>query len=206
MSDGATSDLFVIDDDLGVLDALKLGFGADGISLETFTNASRALEVLSAGRHPRCIISDIRMPAMSGLEFQDRLKALAVNVPLILMTGHGDVQMAVSALKAGAFDFVEKPFDWDALKTSVRNAITEASRNRARDANRMDLQSRVAQLSDRQRQVMDLAVLGFSNKEIAQKLEIGPRTVESYRASLMEKIGASNLAELVRMALELQNE
>ncbi len=126
-------------------------------------------------------------------------------IPLILITGHGDIAMAVAAVKAGAHDFLEKPFDDQTLLESIESALDEARRKKAHEETLQEFAARVGELSVRQRQVMDLAVKGYSNKEIAQELGISPRTVETYRAWVMEKTAARNLADLVRMAMRLED-
>jgi len=150
------------------------------------------------------VVSDVRMPGMSGLELLDRLSVRGVRSPVILITGHGDVDMAVKAMKAGAFDFVEKPFDETHLLESIRNSL-ERNRKQARDTAEMDdLRTKFGALSARQRQVMELAASGLSSKEIARQLEISAKTVENHRAWVMERIGARNLAELVRIAMKIE--
>jgi two-component system response regulator FixJ len=143
---------------------------------------------------------------MSGLELQRALVEGGSSLPLILMTGHGDIAMAVQALKDGAFDFIEKPFDDIRLAESIRSAMEAVDKQRNRRAARAEAAARMAELTDRQRQVMELVVQGLSSKDIARNLGISPRTVENYRAWVMEKMGASNLADLVRKALTVQGE
>jgi two-component system response regulator FixJ len=144
------------------------------------------------------------MPGMSGLDLVRHLKARGFIWPIILITGHGDIDMAVSAIKIGAFDFIEKPFDETRLLVSIRNAV-EQKRQHMSDAIELEqLQSRFNSLSFRQRQVMELAAAGLSSKEIGMRLKISAKTVENHRAWVMERIGARNLAELVRMAMRIQ--
>jgi len=144
------------------------------------------------------------MPGMSGIDLVHRLKGEGLTAPVILITGHGDVDMAVAAIKVGAFDFIEKPFDEARLLASIRNAI-EKNRQPEIDATELEkLQSRFNTLSSRQRQVMELAAAGLSNKEIGSQLKISPKTVENHRAWVMERIGARNIAELVRIAMKVQ--
>ena len=141
---------------------------------------------------------------MSGIDLVHRLKGEGLTAPVILITGHGDVDMAVAAIKVGAFDFIEKPFDEARLLASIRNAI-EKNRQPEIDATELEkLQSRFNTLSSRQRQVMELAAAGLSNKEIGSQLKISPKTVENHRAWVMERIGARNIAELVRIAMKVQ--
>ena len=144
------------------------------------------------------------MPGLSGLELQHELKKRDAAVPIILITGHGHIAMAVKAIKDGAFDFIEKPFDEERLLESIGAAIERGERERVEHSERASLEARAAELSPRQLEVMNLVAEGLSNKEIAIRLDISPRTVENYRAWVMEKMGANNLADLVRKTLVLQ--
>jgi RNA polymerase sigma factor (sigma-70 family) len=194
----------LIDDDSAVLDSLRLYFARHDAKTSCFGSAEALLAALDGGLHPDCIVSDVRMPGMSGLDLiqrlNDRRRSFA---PLILITGLGDIDMAVSAIKSGAFDFIEKPFDEGRLLASIRNAVA-VGRQHADDAAEIEkLRSRFKMLSARQRQVMELAAAGLSNKEIGSQLNISPKTVENHRAWVMERIGAKNLAELVRIAMRL---
>jgi two-component system response regulator FixJ len=194
----------LVDDDPAVLDSLQLYFARHGVSTSCFASAEALLASLDGGAQPDCIVSDIRMPGMSGLDLLQRLKERRSIAPLILITGLGDVEMAVAAIKNGAFDFIEKPFDEGRLMVSVRRAAT-LGRQQARDAVEIEkLRSRFNTLSARQRQVMELATAGMSNKEIASQLDISPKTVENHRAWVMERMDAKSLAELVRIAMKLE--
>lgn len=194
----------VIDDDEAVLDSLRLYFARQNIETSCFESAKDFLAAIASGRRFDCIISDVRMPGMSGLDLVHRLKQDGLTAPVILITGHGDVDMAVAAIKVGAFDFIEKPFDEARLLASIRNAI-EKKQQPEIDATELEkLRSRFNSLSARQRQVMELAVAGLSNKEIGSQLKISPKTVENHRAWVMERIGARNIAELVRIAMTVQ--
>lgn len=194
----------IIDDDEPVRDSLSLMLSNHGFGVCSFASAEQFLSALQAGELPSCIVCDIRMPGMSGLELQKELAKKWPMIPLVLITGHGDVAMAVAALKAGARDFIEKPFSPDRLIASISDAIGESENQRNQDQEATRLAARVNELSDRQRQVMDLAVKGLSNKEIALTLKISPRTVETYRAWVMEKTGARNIADLVRIAVRIE--
>jgi two-component system response regulator FixJ len=141
------------------------------------------------------------MPEMSGLDLLRRLRELAVKMPVIVITGHGDVPLAVEAMKSGAVDFIEKPFDDEVLLASIRGALDTQHREGRQDAERVEIQDRIASLSARERQVLEGLVAGLPNKTIAYDLGISPRTVEVYRANVMTKTKASSLSELVRMAL-----
>ena len=144
------------------------------------------------------------MPGMSGLDLVHRLKGGGLLAPVVLITGHGDVDMAVAAIKVGAFDFIEKPFDEARLLASIKIAIEKHQQPEIDTAELENLRSRFETLSTRQRQVMELAVAGLSNKEIGSQLKISPKTVENHRAWVMERIGARNIADLVRIAMKIQ--
>lgn len=194
----------VIDDDEAVLDSLNLYFARQDIKTSGFASAQDFFAAIKGNRNFDCVVSDVRMPGMSGLDLVHRLKSDGSTAPIILITGHGDVDMAVAAIKVGAFDFIEKPFDEARLLASIRNAIESRQRPEIEDTELGRLQSRFDALSTRQRQVMELAVTGLSNKEIGTKLNISPKTVENHRAWVMERIGARNIAELVRIAMKVQ--
>jgi two-component system response regulator FixJ len=195
----------LIDDDDAVLDSLRMALGKRGIEISCFASAEAFLEHGDA-LASQCIVSDVRMPGLSGIDLQHELIRRGSPVPLILITGHGDIAMAVEAVKLGAFDFLEKPFDDQRLADAIRAAITHSAAVTTRQGERVQFAARAAELSHRQRQVMRLVAKGLSNKEIAQKLEISPRTVENYRSWVMERMGAGNLAELVRMVVLLEND
>jgi two-component system response regulator FixJ len=193
----------LVDDDEAVLDSLRLYFVGTGYDVAAFSDDVSLLNELSSGLTPDCIVSDIRMPGVSGLDLQRELTNRGSGVPLILVTGHGDIEMAVTAIKAGAHDFLEKPFDEHRLLASIEDAVSRRAKSADEEAETAAFTRQVAELSERQRQVMDLAVQGLTNKQIAHQLGISPRTVETYRAWVMERTGARNLAELVRLAMRL---
>jgi two-component system response regulator FixJ len=187
----------LIDDDRAVLDSLSLYLQREKFDVACFESAE---SFLAARDSPfDCIVSDVRMPGLSGLDLVQRVADDRQTAPLILITGHGDVEMAVKAIKLGAFDFLEKPFDERRLAEAIRLAGAEAAEKNRRDAQITELKARIGSLSDRQREVYDLAVRGASNKEIAHRLGISVRTVEIHRAWMMARMGARNLAELVRI-------
>jgi two-component system response regulator FixJ len=194
----------LIDDDAAVLDSLRLYFARNDVKASCFEAADEFLTALDRPTTFDCVVSDVRMPGISGLDLVARLNARRFIRPIILITGHGDIDMAVAAIKIGAFDFIEKPFDENRLLTSIRNAVDEGRRQISDAAELEQLQARFNALSLRQRQVMELAVAGLSSKEIGQRLNISSKTVENHRAWVMERIGARNLAELVRMAMQIQ--
>jgi two-component system response regulator FixJ len=194
----------LVEDDAAVLDSLQLYLARQDLETSCFGAAQDLLDAVDGGVQFNCIVSDVRMPGMSGLDLVRHLVARSVVAPIILITGHGDIDMAVSAIKSGAFNFIEKPFDEARLLASIRNAL-EIARQRALDAaETKELHARLQTLSERQRQVMELAVAGLSNKEIGSRLNISPKTVENHRAWVMERTGAKNLAELVRIAMHIQ--
>ena len=195
----------VIDDDEAVLDSLRLYFARQDVETSCFASAQDFLAAARSGQRFDCIVSDVRMPGMSGLDLVQHLKGGAgLPAPVILITGHGDVDMAVAAIKVGAFDFIEKPFDEARLLASIQNALNKMQQPEIDAVELEKLQSRFNTLSARQRQVMELAVAGLSNKEIGSQLKISPKTVENHRAWVMERIGARNIAELVRIAMKIQ--
>jgi len=197
---GGSELVHIIDDDDALRDSLSFLLSSVGIktkSYETATGYSNDPERGACG----CILTDVRMPGMSGIDLLRKLKSDGIAVPVIVMTGHGDVPLAVEAMKLGALDFVEKPFNDDALIASVRSALGEAKRHSVHEEERKEIDARLAQLTARERQVLDGLVAGQPNKVIAYELGISPRTVEIYRANVMTKMQANSLSELVRMAL-----
>lgn len=195
----------LIDDDEAVLDSLSLYFQSRSIVTAGFATAQDFLAALGQDRRFDCIVSDVRMPGMSGLDLVRELKSRDIGTPIVLITGHGDVDMAVAAIKVGAANFIEKPFDESRLLESVHDAIAE-SQQRESAGQPKDLPAKFQSLTARQRQVMELAVAGLSNKEIGAQLKISPKTVENHRAWVMERIGARNIAELVRLAMKYDRE
>src|SRR5262245_29522987 len=190
----------VIDDDEAARDSLAFLLGTAKISVHTYESAVAFLKV-AADVRSGCIITDVRMPEINGIDLLRRLKELKISVPVIVVTGHGDVALAVEAMKVGAADFLEKPFDDDAMLAAVRSALDRQQSQGKREAKRADIESRLAALSSRERDVLGGLVSGLANKQIAFNLGISPRTVEIYRANLMTKMQASSLSDLVRMAL-----
>lgn len=196
--------LALIDDDEAVLDALRHYLARQSIRTSCFKAATDFLIALDQREQFDCVVSDVRMPGMSGLDLMRYLSQRSYAGPVILITGHGDVDMAVAAIKNGAFDFIEKPFDESRLLASIRQAAEKGRQSESAAAQLEELQSRFAALSARQREVMELAVAGLSSKEIGIRLNISPKTVENHRAWVMERIGARNLADLVRKAMNIR--
>lgn len=190
----------VIDDDEAVRQSLAFLLAAAGIEVQTYESATAFLDVATTLK-TGCVITDVRMPEVSGIDLLRRLEELKLGVPVIVITGHGDVPLAVEAMKIGAVDFIEKPFDDEVLLTSVRSALNRLDREHKRQAERREVEARLAALSSRERDVLEGLVAGQANKQIAYELGISPRTIEIYRANLMTKMQAASLSDLVRMAL-----
>ncbi|RUP13315.1 MAG: response regulator transcription factor FixJ [Methylobacterium sp.] len=189
----------IVDDDLAVRQSLAFLLATDGLAVQVHDSATA---FLAAGTdRVGCIVTDVRMPDIDGVELLHRLRQRGRMPPVIVMTGHADVALAVEAMKAGAVDFIEKPFDDDVLLASIRSALARADRVRTRDAKGDAVRARLAALSERERQVLEGLVAGKANKVIGLDLGISPRTVEIYRANVMSKLQAGSLSELVRMAL-----
>jgi two-component system, LuxR family, response regulator FixJ len=191
--------VYVIDDDEAVRESLAFLLTSTKLSVRTFESVRAFLSCLPE-LAPGCVVTDVRMPEMDGIELLRRLKDLNASSPVILMTGHGDVPMAVDAMKLGAVDFLEKPFD-DALLASIRTALNRQEQEGSDEAERQQLLERMAALSKRERQVLNGLLQGQPNKIIAFDLGISSRTVEIYRANVMTKMQANTLSELVRMGL-----
>lgn len=199
-----TSTVFIIDDDEAVRDSLSWLMKSAGLRTETFDSANAFLAVCDAPR-PGCLILDIRMPGMSGLELQSELSERGVHLPVVIISGHADVPMAVRALKAGAFDFIEKPFNDELLLDLVQRAIEQDARQRESMAEENELRSRIESLTPREKEVLDLVVGGASNKQISGELGVSLKTVEAHRARVMEKLKAESLSHLVRMAVSVSS-
>jgi len=191
----------VIDDDEAMRDSLAFLLGAAGMEVRTYESATGFLDVVSKVATTGCVITDVRMPGMSGIDLLRRLRELELGIPVIVITGHGDVPLAVEAMKIGALDFLEKPFDDEMLLASVRSAFKQLNDDQGRQAERNEIARRLAALSNRERDVLEGLVRGHANKQIAYDLGISPRTIEIYRANLMTKMQAASLSDLVRMAL-----
>jgi two-component system, LuxR family, response regulator FixJ len=192
--------IYVIDDDEAVRQSLEFLLKTAGLNVRGFDNAKPFLELLPQIRSG-CIVTDVRMPGITGIDLLRRVKELGLDIPVIVITGHGDISLAVEAMKIGAVDFLEKPFDDDALLAAVRGSLSRNADQVQRNAEVSQINDRLAALSNRERQVLDGLVAGKANKVIAFDLGISPRTVEIYRANLMTKMAANSLSDLVRMAM-----
>ena len=195
-----TAIVYVIDDDEAARQSLEFLLRANTFNVETFDSATAFLKVAPSLKSG-CVITDVRMPGISGMELLRRLGELKIPLPVIVITGHGDVPLAVEAMKFGALDFLEKPFDDNILLAAVRSALQRQHGDTQQQAERAIIDERLAALSNREREVLQGLVAGHANKRIAFDLGISPRTVEIYRANLMTKMQAASLSDLVRMAL-----
>jgi two-component system response regulator FixJ len=192
--------VYVIDDDDAMRDSLDFLLGSAEFHVTLFETAHQFLDALSSADFG-CVVSDIRMPGIDGIELLKRLKAGRCALPVVIMTGHGDVPLAVEAMKLGAADFLEKPFEDDRLIGMIDAALKQAASGARSEALTQDIAARIESLTPRERQVMDGLVGGFSNKLIAREYDISPRTIEVYRANVMTKMQAGSLSELVRLAM-----
>lgn len=192
--------IHLIDDDEHVRRAVAFLLGTAGFAVKLHESAAAFFAGLDK-QQPGCIVSDVRMPGMDGVELLRRLKEKGVDMPMIIMTGHADVALAVAAMKAGAVGFIEKPFDDDVLLNAVRLALSRYARADQSGTEAAQIRVRVESLSPRERQVLDGLLAGHPNKTIAYDLSLSPRTVEVHRANLMTKMGAKSLSDLVRMAM-----
>jgi two-component system CheB/CheR fusion protein len=197
--------IYVVDDDRGVRDMMQLLLTKAGYSVETFASAKAFLSGYRPGKKD-CLLTDVRMPGMSGFELLAQLAAAAYALPAIVITGQGDIAMAVQAMKAGAVDFIEKPTDPAALLICVDRALRQSASPAERSSWRKAVAMRIAGLTKREREVMDLVVAGVANKDISARLGINQRTVETHRAAVMKKMGASSLSELVRLEMSARAE
>jgi two-component system response regulator FixJ len=192
--------IYVIDDDAAMRDSLEFLLDSAGFDVMLFETAQNFLDALP-GLDFGCVVSDVRMPGLDGIELLKRTKANHGTFPVVIMTGHGDVPLAVEAMKLGAVDFLEKPFEDDRLVGMIEAALRQAEPAARNEAVAHDIAARIATLSPRERQVMDGLIAGLSNKLIARDYDISPRTIEVYRANVMTKMQANSLSELVRLAM-----
>ena len=198
------STVFIVDDDEAVRDSLSWLMQSVGLNTQTFPSADAFLKEFGEDR-PGCLLLDIRMPGMSGLELQNELNERGFRLPLIVISGHADVPMAVRALKAGAFDFVEKPFNDQLLLDTVQRAIEQDREQRESHAETDEWRARLETLTPREHEVLELVVAGAPNKQISSELGVSLKTVEAHRARVMDKLQAESLSQLVRMTLTVAN-
>jgi len=195
--------VFVVDDDDAVRHFLGGLIASVELNVETYASAQEFLDAYERGRGG-CLVLDIRMPGMSGLELQKELVTRDIRIPVVILTGHGDVQIAVQAMKAGAFDFIEKPFNNELLLDRIQKAVAQQIDVTTDRVKRDDIADRISLLTSRERQIMDMVANGEMNKMIAHRLGISEKTVEIHRHKVMEKMQAKSLADLVRMVVIME--
>jgi FixJ family two-component response regulator len=198
-----TPTVFVVDDDEGVRNSLRFLLKSVGLATRTLASASEFLDTYEPSQ-PGCLVLDVRMPGMSGLELQQQLNLRGAVIPVIFITGHGDIPMAVEAMQQGAFDFLQKPFRDQDLIDRIQRALERDARNRAALDQHAKIRERLDSLTPREREVLALMTRGKPNKIMAAELGVSQRTVEIHRARVMEKSGAASLAQLVRMVMDLE--
>jgi len=196
--------VMVVDDDSGVRNAMRALLKSVGISATLYPSAQEFLAAFDP-HQPGCLLLDIRMPGMSGMDLQQELNLRGAVVPVIFMSGHADIPMAVEAMQHGAFDFLQKPFRDQDLLDRIQRAIAKDTERRLALGERSRIKTHLESLTDREREVLELLTKGKQNKQIAQELGVSPRTIEIHRARVMEKMDAQSVAELVRMMLDLGN-
>lgn len=199
-STSAKITVFVVDDDQAMRNSLKWLIESVGMQVESHASADEFLAQYQPGR-AGCLVLDVRMPGMSGLDLQEHLVERNIQIPVVIITGHGDVPMAVRAMKSGAVDFIEKPFNDEVLLDAIRRAIAREEHQRSHHSENLQIQERLSHLTPREYEVMQMVTEGRSNKEIANTLGVSAKTIEAHRARVMEKMQAGSLAELVRMVL-----
>jgi RNA polymerase sigma factor (sigma-70 family) len=195
--------VFIVDDDEAMRHSLRWLIESIGLPVETYSSAVKFLESVELDG-PGCLILDVRMPGKSGLDLQEELAERATSLPIIILTGHGDVSMAVRSLKAGAYDFIEKPFNDQVLLDRIQEALTESVRIVEDRQEKAEIHAKFEHLTTRERQVLELVVAGKPNKVIARELGIGIKTVEVHRHNVMEKMQAESVADLIRMLFVAQ--
>ncbi len=195
--------VYVVDDDDAVRDSMRWLLEGNGFTVRCFAEAESLLRTLPQERHPVCLVLDVRMPGMSGIELHEKLLSRAIHVPVIFVTGHGDVPMAVESMKRGAIDFLEKPFNDVELCALIDKALFSAARTSDESGALQRAQTGYEKLSVREREVLALIVKGRLNKQIADDLSISIKTVEAHRANIMDKMAARNMAELMKSALRV---
>lgn len=197
------STVFVIDDDTAVRESMAVLLESAGFEVEAYGSASAFLKAYQPDR-PGCLVLDVRMPQMDGLELQEVLARRHLRVPIIFITGHGDISMSVRAIRGGAVDFLEKPFDDEVLLARIREALQGDAERRREETERAAIRARFANLTKREKEVMVLVLGGLSSKDIAAKLRVSPRTVEVHRARIMTKMEAQSIVDLMVMSLSCE--
>lgn len=197
--------VFVVDDDDALSDSIACLLESANLPCKLFADANAFLEFCTP-QHQGCILLDVRMPGMGGLELQDTLKANGIELPVIIITGHGDVPLAVRALKSGAFDFLQKPFNAEVLLERVHAALEQFEGSRRKNLKRDNLRSHFDALSDREREIMEFVVAGDSSKVIGMRLGISSRTVDIHRSNIMKKLNVLTIADLVRKRMALEDD
>ncbi len=196
--------VFVVDDDEAVRESLSYLISSVDLQVKAFASATDFLNAFRPGL-PGCLVVDVRMPGMSGLELQRQLSDRNINIPVIIITGHGDVDMAVRAMKSGAFDFIQKPFNDQVLLDLIQAALDKNARAAEADAERAGISEHLKLLTDREREVLNGIVDGSSNKDIAARLNLSEKTIEFHRSKVMRKMSASSLADLTRKVFIAQS-
>jgi len=191
--------VFIVDDDPAIRDSLTLMIGQENLTVRTYASAEAFLEAAEPNCLA-CIIIDIRMQGMDGMQLQEALSQRNTLLPIIFLTGHGNIPMSVKAIKAGALDFLTKPITREKLMAAIRTAVLESEKMLSENATQQNAMSRIAELTERERDVLKLAIQGYANKEIARHLGISHRTVEIHKSKIMHKTGAVNLLDLARIA------
>jgi len=199
--DNKTTTVYVIDDDDAVRESLSWLLESVGLQVNTYGDARSFLAHVNSNQSNGCVVTDVRMPGMSGLELQAELTERQIGLPVIIITGHGDVPMAVRAMKSGAYDFIEKPFNDQELLERVQRCLQQQQEQNAHTASRSFVLSKIERLTAREREVLDMVVDGLSSRVIGDKLGISSKTVEVHRAKIMDKMSADSVASLVRMAM-----
>lgn len=196
--------VFVVDDDPDVLRSMRYLIESVGLRVETYSSAQEFFAGWTPAE-PGCVVLDVRMPGMSGLDLQEELRARGAEVPVIVITGYGDVPMAVRAMKSGATEFLQKPVSDQVLLDHIQSAVTRDLARYQRQAERRAIAARLSRLTPREREVLDLLIEGLSAREIAERLKVSPKTVESHRAKVLSKMEVSNVLRLARLIMELEN-
>lgn len=197
---GEDTVVFIVDDDAAVRDSLAVLLSTTGLKVESYGSAEEFLDAWTPAQ-TGCLVLDVRMPGISGLELLEKLNSTRAGIPVVIITGHGDVKIAVKAMKLGAVDFIEKPFKYEVIIESIHAALQRKEHDNTMALQMSSYLERLALLTERERQIYDHMVQGDPNKAIATKLEISPRTVEIHRAHVMEKLQVRNLSQLVKMAI-----